>query len=688
MKNKTLLDVDCIEYANFDLERCEKKENLAKMLENLTPTPIEKIDFTGSKWDFGEEYYDEITIVMNGGELDASDLIGDLIEPFLDFLLKLASTDDKKLVSSVEYEGYITAICTTPQENNNIRVSMFPYYIVRKYNENNKFSADFVINKDVFLKQVSDFFQNVVDDSSKKELKWDRQNISRIKYTLKELDKYFKNPDEYKKNYDDNRCINVYKVAYKTLDNNWQFITAIGNEKEASILHWEREKNAGRILDYHFEEQLPDKLYIWDSNKSELVKIENSEIRKHYDELEQDMENYIEKGWAYSPETKKWYAPNEIMPYFREQNFGYISFPSCYSLELNKKYCSTTETEDEEIESYIEACDGDYLGYLHYTLNFISDGTVDAIINFDYRNHKEIREGLEKVKNGEYARFYLDSHYNSLHIWQELYHNSESTNARDIRVAYFDNHSDCELTKEKYYFKVNKNAFIDCFTQALDEIENKINNIKHIMNVAKELNIKEKFVPSKYDEIVHLSNFVGDYACVYLGRLDGSGIINKNFEWVVGTNDKSIEQCLRIEPVDGKLFIATKSDNKKSVIDLSGDIKIKHVSDEIYFSYLNDRLIFVFTDEDKTYFTDGNGNDILSVDYKIDEKFWLFDEIIIASKNNKYGIIDWSGNLIIDFIFSDINPQKDNLDFIPVKYMDRWGFINKKGEVIDMKIKE
>ena len=96
-------------------------------------------------------------------------------------------------------------------------------------------------------------------------------------------------------------------------------------------------------------------------------------------------------------------------------------------------------------------------------------------------------------------------------------------------------------------------------------------------------------------------------------------------------------------------------------------------------------MIFVFVDENKTNFTDENGNDILSVDYKIDEKFWLFDEIIVASKNNKYGIIDWNGNLIIDFIFSDINPQKSNLDFIPAKYIDRWGFINKKGEIIDMK---
>ena len=34
------------------------------------------------------------------------------------------------------------------------------------------------------------------------------------------------------------------------------------------------------------------------------------------------------------------------------------------------------------------------------------------------------------------------------------------------------------------------------------------------------------------------------------------------------------------------------------------------------------------------------------------------------------------------------NPDKDNLDFIPVRYINQWGFINKSGKVIDMKIKE
>lgn len=77
-----------------------------------------------------------------------------------------------------------------------------------------------------------------------------------------------------------------------------------------------------------------------------------------------------------------------------------------------------------------------------------------------------------------------------------------------------------------------------------------------------------------------------------------------------------------------------------------------------------------------------------TLDFPIGEKFWLFDDIIIISKDEKYGIVDWKGNLIIDYIFSEIMPDKDNLDFIPVRYMNLWGYINKKGEILSMKIKD
>ena len=42
----------------------------------------------------------------------------------------------------------------------------------------------------------------------------------------------------------------------------------------------------------------------------------------------------------------------------------------------------------------------------------------------------------------------------------------------------------------------------------------------------------------------------------------------------------------------------------------------------------------------------------------------------------------------MDYIFSEIIPDKDSLDFIPVKFVDRWGYINKNGNVMNMNVKE
>jgi len=43
---------------------------------------------------------------------------------------------------------------------------------------------------------------------------------------------------------------------------------------------------------------------------------------------------------------------------------------------------------------------------------------------------------------------------------------------------------------------------------------------------------------------------------------------------------------------------------------------------------------------------------------------------------------------LLDFILSEINPDENNLDFIPAKYIDMWGYIDKKGKIFDLKIKD
>lgn len=246
-----------------------------------------------------------------------------------------------------------------------------------------------------------------------------------------------------------------------------------------------------------------------------------------------------------------------------------------------------------------------------------------------------------------------------MHIWQELYKFSESAIVRDVAIVCYKNDS------ELYYKILNKNEFIDCFTKALDEIEYKINTMKHILCVGESLSVEEKFkLSNKYDDYIkYLENFVGEYSCAYKNSIDGWGILDKNLQWV-------------IEPEAVTIYGKT---HPKFGQEIKGFIT--------KFTYLHniDGKLFIAVDYNKTYIVNSKGEDIVTLDFPIGDKFWLTDEIIIVSKDNRFRIVDWKGNILIDFTFSEINLNPENLDFIAVKYLDVWGFVNKSGEIVMFK---
>lgn len=229
--------------------------------------------------------------------------------------------------------------------------------------------------------------------------------------------------------------------------------------------------------------------------------------------------------------------------------------------------------------------------------------------------------------------------------------------------------------------------------------------MSRVIQSAEQLKIPEKFKYSKHysDTFENIENFIGGYACVNTGGVCGYGIINEKLEWVIKPEyveiwgkehpkfGKELKGWIKkydyLHNINGKLFIAAKADLKQFVMDINGDIQIPHVSDKIYYTYLNDELYFIAVDYNKSYLINSKGEELLSLDFPVGEKFWLFKDILIVSRDNKYGIVDRKGKVLVDFIFSDIKPDSNNLDFIPAKYMDKWGFINKKGKVINMKVK-
>lgn len=702
MIKEKLYSTDSISFADYDFDYCEKKDILSKMLENSSPQKVEQVDLTGTNWDLWGEYYDSFEMFINGGKLETSSLISFFIEDFLRFLLQFAYTDDKTLICPFEYESIITAFIAKPADNGYVRISVFYNGDLWKYSPEHKFSSDILVKKDTFLKQMSELLQKIADDSVSK---FNKTNywIREIRYIISELDKYFENPKKFKNEYEPKRHIRVFDIAYKDLNSKWNFTVALEGEREANIMHWEREKNSGRILDYDFIEQYSDNLFNWDKDNNSLVKLSNEEIKKS---LKTDMSDRLERNWVYSSMTDNWYSENEVMPFAEKDTPCRIYSPLNYTVEI----CyDNSDCEDEKIQGYIrDSYDEngnlkeDDLGYLKCILHLQCHNSDFTTINFDYRNNKIIREGLKKALNSQYTRFNLSGSCVKMHLWQYFYLNTKDSDARDLFVACFKHSDIIAENKMLQGFLVYKKEFVECFNKALDEIEHKIQVIKHTIDVGNQLEINKKFSfgRNSKEKFEYIDGFKGGYACVHTSSLACCGIIDKNLNWVVkpeyitiygkthpkyGTEIKGfIKKYINLENIDGKRFIGMKNDNKCCVIDINGDLQIPHSRDNIKYTYLNDELYFICTDEDETFIVNEKGETLLHLDFEVGEKFWLFDDIIVISKNKKYGIIDWQGNTIFDFIFSEINPDKDNLDLIPVRYIDKWGFVNKKGEVINL----
>lgn len=700
MTKQKLFSVDSIDKADYNFNQCEKREILSKMLDNLIPVNVQELDTNGTCWNFDGEFYDSFLLNINGKPLETSNIDGDFIEPFLHFILRLAYNDTEQLLCPFVYEGVITGLLVTPMKDDNIRVSSFYAGTIFKYNPKDKFDLDISIKKDVFLKQIANLLGKMTNDESTQKSK-SRMWANELNYVLGQLNIYFSNPNTYKNKYIPKRHIKVFDIAYKTLKNDWKFEIYLENEIKANLSYWEKEKLEGNIIEYDFFEQEPVNIFGWNQDCTNLNKLSNEEIKES---LEPDMYERKQQNWVYDNNTNRWYSPDEIMPKTENEEFKTIPEHFNYKIKIDTLYW---KTEDEYIESFILDHNSLYDGWLDCILTLENNNCDITEIKFNYGNYKKIIQGLDKISKGNYSRFDIDNNGCKMHIWQQSYNSKTTEVEQHISVACYEYNLYEDKSKLLYSFIANKEQFIECFKNALNDIQHKIDVVKYAIEIGQKLDIEQKFKLSDKlytDKFKYIENFKGNYACVCKDTTEGWGIINKNMEWVI--KPESAEITGEIHPkygrkiigilkkynylhnIDGKFFIATKNDNKQFIIDINGEIQIPHVSDKIYYTYLNNDLWFVAVDYNKTYIVNTKGEDILTLDFPIGEKFWLFDDIIIISKDKKFGIVDWKGNLIIDYIFSEIMPDKDNLDFIPVRYMNLWGYINQKGEILSMKIKD
>ena len=451
-----------IEDADYDFDFFDEKEVISEMLNNQAPKSVENFDSTGTQWDLYGDIDDYFDLYIEGAHIQTQDCIGDFIEDFLNFLPQLAFTDNKSLLCPFDDEGSAYMLLTTPVDNCNIRVSVFHSEMIENYREK-KFLADILINKDTFLKQMLDILQMAADVSKKPRNTYSNW-VDKIKYTIKELDKYFKNPDEFKKNYQPKRHIRVFDVAYKTPENMWEFGVYLEGDEQADITYWENLKSDGKILDYDFSEQFSANLFYWNKSNKALIKLPIEKIRK---KLKTKMSDRIEKNWVYSRDTKQWYSENEVMPIPKQKikSFqGQLKYDVCIDSKLYSN-------PDEQIKSYVDSykeygdLNENYIECLICRLKIKCAKKIICDIEFDYRKYKQIIQALEKAETCDYIRFSLGGYdQDKMHLWSG---DTESSNTVIVACFHY-------LHKKLYAFEVDKKQFIECFKNALNDITDKI----------------------------------------------------------------------------------------------------------------------------------------------------------------------------------------------------------------------
>lgn len=134
-----------------------------------------------------------------------------------------------------------------------------------------------------------------------------------------------------------------------------------------------------------------------------------------------------------------------------------------------------------------------------------------------------------------------------------------------------------------------------------------------------------------------------------------------------------------------------------SVFDTSGrkiyDMEDRDIfDDEIGYSisapenyYSCDRMVWrIFKDSDFVRIIDKEGNMIAELPayswLKTDRMLYSDNLLTMPSENEKWGVVDINGNVVIDFTFEELGFAKDGL--IPFLKYGKWGYIDYTGQVV------
>lgn len=157
------------------------------------------------------------------------------------------------------------------------------------------------------------------------------------------------------------------------------------------------------------------------------------------------------------------------------------------------------------------------------------------------------------------------------------------------------------------------------------------------------------------------------FSVYYIAKKDGKfGIINVNNEEV-----KPFEYSNMYYIDEGKILVADKTETETVILDNNLAEKLSGIVSEI--------------DIEKGYIKIYDGNEYKYYNFKFEEKLsadlLTENSLYLSKKDGKYGYVDKSGNVKIDYIYEDATEQ-NSLGFAAVKQNGVWGSIDKIGKIV------
>ena len=128
---------------------------------------------------------------------------------------------------------------------------------------------------------------------------------------------------------------------------------------------------------------------------------------------------------------------------------------------------------------------------------------------------------------------------------------------------------------------------------------------------------------------------------------------------------------------------------KRGLINIDDEIIVPFEYNEVYASG-KDSEVLLFSNEDAKIMISRDGTNVLDASYNYIESGGRYDNIIIG-KNNKYGLVDPLGNILVQPLYDELRRNHDGEDRtwpLRVKQGEWYYFISKDGEKYPIKAKQ